>query len=206
MTVVLPEQPLAQACHPQRVAVLAYDGVDELDLFGAYSVLAKARSAGSLQALGIFAPEPIVAASGGTEFRARGLASIDKRTGTVVVPGGRGATVAARDPRLQNVVRRMRSNGARIYCCCSGAILVAVALGLKEGRIAIHSRKKAELQTLFGGDVVAGMAENDGIVSIGGRRTGNVKSVSLAFRILQDLDPSLPPAISERTEIDWVPS
>lgn len=189
-----------------RIAVLAYDGVDELDLFGAYSVLAKARSEGSLQQVGIFAPLPLVVASGGTEFHAHRLEDIGDDVGTIVVPGGSGATAAARDPRLACVLRRARLNGVRIYCCCSGGLIVAAALGLKEGRIAIHARKRADLQALFGGEVVSGITDSNGIVSIGGRRCHSVKSVRLAFRVLEDLDPSFPRSISARTEIAWRPS
>lgn len=145
-------------------------------------------------------------ASGGIEFRTNTLDAMDDEVGTLVVPGGSGATAAARDRKLADALCRARQNGARIYCCCSGALIVAAALGLRDGRIAIHARKRADLRALFGGEVVSGIAESDGIVSIGGRRSHSVKSVRLAFRILEDLDPGLPRSISERTEIAWRPA
>ncbi|MGI9506107.1 MAG: DJ-1/PfpI family protein [Geminicoccaceae bacterium] len=192
-----------RATVPARVAILAYDGVDELDLFGAYSVLAKAQAAGALNAAGIYAPYFSVTGSGGAEFRTYPLNCLDRESCMLVVPGGSGSAAAAHSGVLAGTLRDAYRRGLRIYCCCSGALIVASALELANGQLAIHERKRAELQTLFGGEVVVGLVESNGIISIGGRRSPGVKSVDLAFRLLSDIDPKLPRSISQRTEIEW---
>ncbi len=188
---------------PASVSVLAYDGVDELDLFGVYSVLAKAQASGAIADVGLFAPGPSVTASGGAEIRTAPLKRFNPGCNVLVVPGGSGAAETAKSNLLSRPVRAAHNRGARIYCCCSGALIVASALKLLDGQLAIHARKKAELKAIFKGEVVDGLIESNGIVSIGGRRSTSVKSVDLAFRILSDLDPDLPGEISRRTEIAW---
>lgn len=204
MTIRMMQRGLPEAIAAD-VAILAYNGVDEIDLFGVFSVLAKARAAEMIRTVGIFAPDEAVVTSGGAKISTRPLVQLDRESAVLVVPGGSGAADAARTQILAEAVRQARQNGARIYCCCSGALIVAAALQLTKGRIAIHARKRADLQLLFGGEIVSGLADSNGIVSIGGQKSESVKSVRLGFRILADLDPAMPQHISDRTEIAWTP-
>ncbi|MFE0425824.1 DJ-1/PfpI family protein, partial [Streptomyces sp. NPDC058953] len=134
------------------IAVVAYPGVDELDLFGAYAVLAKAGSIAEEMgappvSVAIAAETPEVRGSAGVTFRAQEDLSAVERAEAVVVPGGRGAAAAAGEPRLCRALHRADGHSARLYAACSGALVLAGA-GLARGRtLAIHSAKRTDLET-----------------------------------------------------------
>jgi AraC family transcriptional activator FtrA len=185
-----------------RVAILGFDGVDELDLFGVYAILSKARNAGIAQ-VEIWSRKGLLRATGGVEVRTRTLEPELDGCDILVVPGGSGALATAKTGQLNKAVRQARKRNARLYCCCSGALIVAAALRPTEGQMAIHKRKQDDLRTFFGGEIVSGIADSEGIYSIGGKSFEGVKSVILAFRVLSDLDAALSLRIAERTEISW---
>ncbi|GAU66483.1 hypothetical protein SSP35_03_01310 [Streptomyces sp. NBRC 110611] len=188
------------------IAVLAYPGVDELDLFGGYALLAKAGSvaeetgAPPVTAV-ITAEEPEVRGSAGVTFRAQEELSVVERAQAVVVPGGRGASAAAETPRLQRFLRRADERDARLYSVCSGALVLAGA-GLAEGRaLAIHAAKRTQLTERGAVRAADGLVRDGRICSVGGDVRDSVKSVDLAFALLADLRPELVEPVTRRTEI-----
>ncbi len=185
-----------------RVAILGFDGVDELDLFGVYAILSKAGNSKIAQ-VDIWSRTGAIRATGGVEINTRKMDTGLDECNILIVPGGSGALTAAKAGQLADVVRQAHRRTARIYCCCSGALIVAAALTPLDGQMAIHKRKQDDLRTFFGGEIIGGIADSRGIFSIGGQSFEGVKSVMLAFRVLSDLDDSLPPQIAERTEISW---
>ncbi|MFC0435087.1 DJ-1/PfpI family protein [Kutzneria buriramensis] len=178
-----------------RVVLLAYPGVDELDLFGAYAVLAKAVDAR------ITAARPQVTGSAGILFAATDGLSVAADADALVVPGGRGARDAAADPELLHVLRAAGSRGTAVFSVCSGALLVAAA-GLAAGRrLAVHRNKRTLLAGYPVGEVVTGLVRDGQLRSVGGDRQASVKAVDIAFRVLAEFAPDTVDAVSARTEI-----
>ncbi|MBO9100945.1 MULTISPECIES: DJ-1/PfpI family protein [unclassified Rhizobium] len=186
---------------PPHIVILAYDGVDELDLFGLYSILAKAQD--SIASLQMMALKEVVTSSGGVQFAAQLLSSDITGFEILVVPGGKGASAVAHSSELASTIRSARDRGVWICCCCSGALIVAAALRLSHGRLAIHQGKRNALRAIFDGEIAAELVDCDGIASIGGTTSPLVKSVNLGFYILSQLNPTLPSEVSQRTEIEW---
>lgn len=188
------------------IALLAYPGVDELDLFGGYALLAKAGSiaeesgAPPITAV-ITAEDPEIHGSGGVTFRAQEELSVLERAHAVVVPGGRGAAAAAEAPQLRRLLRQVDDRNARLYSVCSGALVLAGA-GLTEGRtLAIHAAKRSQLTERGAARAVSGLLHDGRICSVGGDVRDSVKSVDLAFALLADLRPELIDPVTRRTEI-----
>ncbi|MGK4580986.1 DJ-1/PfpI family protein [Kitasatospora sp. HPMI-4] len=189
-----------------EVVLLAYPQVDELDLFGGYSVLAKAASLSGESSRGprldvrIVASEPQVTGSGGVRFAVDDGLDAAATAGVVVVPGGRGAQNASAEPELTDLLRAADARGAAIYAVCSGALLVAGAGLARERRIAVHHTKGDLLRSYPVGEVAQGLVRDGRIRSVGGDPSTSVKSVDLAFQILADFAPELVEPVSTRME------
>lgn len=125
---------------PRPVVVVAYAGVQALDVTGPHEVFAGA--AGALQARrGGPAPYEIVVASidGGAVTSESGLAIVTipladvHDIDTLVVAGGSGVLAACEDDTLVAAVTAMAGRARRVVAICSGAYLLAAA-GLLDGR------------------------------------------------------------------------
>lgn len=204
-----PEAPAGSGAppgHPARTAgpdivVLAYPGCDELDLFGAYSVLVKAAALGQGLRVRLAAREPRVTGSGGATVASAAPLGAVEAADAVVVPGGRGAEQACADEPLLAALRAAAARGAALYAVCSGALLVAAA-GLADGRrVAVHHGKRALLRRHPVGEVVAGLTRDGRLCTVGGDRRESVKSVDLAFALLADLAPDAVEAVGARMEL-----
>ncbi|MGZ6973615.1 MAG: GlxA family transcriptional regulator [Acidimicrobiia bacterium] len=121
----------------RRVVVLAYDGVQSLDVVGPVEVFDVATRHGITPPyrVEIVAPtsEPIVSTSGITLTPTRGIADGRHPVDTFVVAGGEGVSTALQDETLLDVVRRTARRSRRVASVCSGAFLLAEA-GLLDGR------------------------------------------------------------------------
>ena len=135
---------------PRRVVILAFPGVQPLDVVGPAEVF----SGTALLALGAYTVEvvagerePILACGGGYKLvpaatTAAGRGPID----TLIVAGGFGVDDALKDASLVGWVRAAASRSRRIASVCSGALLLAAA-GLLDGRRATtHWASCDELQ------------------------------------------------------------
>jgi transcriptional regulator GlxA family with amidase domain len=127
-----------------RVVILAYQGVQALDVTGPFEVFAGATTA--LEAKGELAgsrppyrvalqaptPGPVRSESGLTLF----AEPIDAEPiGTLVVPGGNGVWAAIEDPAFVELVRAAAGRATRVVSVCTGAFLLAAA-GILSGRTA----------------------------------------------------------------------
>jgi AraC family transcriptional activator FtrA len=218
--------------NPVRVTILAYPGVDELDLFGAHAVLSKAASIAADQSVGargpvsvelgsaravsahepgaaerglqvrIAASSPEIISSGGVIFRAQAELTTLLTADAVVVPGGRGVRSAAEDAELATLLREAFASGAAIYGVCSGTILLAYAGLTRRRRVAVHHGKRNQLSGSLAGEVAHGLVKDGTITTVGGDRRTSVKSVDLAFQLLADYTPHLLDAVFARMELE----
>ena len=140
----------------RSVAILAFPGVQSLDVTGPFEVFAGARRAGA--ALGVDAgydvsvvaavPGPVTCESG-IALVASALPGPDEHLDTLVVAGGTGVDVARRDPGLVRWVGEAAARSRRVATVCSGALLAAEA-GLLDGRRATtHWARADQLATEY---------------------------------------------------------
>jgi transcriptional regulator GlxA family with amidase domain len=143
---------------PRTIAILAYEGVQSLDVTGPLEVFSGARD------LIAFAGRPersyetvIVSRDGAALSSSSGLrivphASIDelpRPVDTLIVTGGYGQVAAGEDPELIEWIARASASARRTASVCTGAFLLARA-GLLEGRRATtHWAAAPELQRLY---------------------------------------------------------
>jgi len=133
----------------QRIAILAFDDVQALDVTGPSEVFALAeRRRPGTYAIEVLTPQGAdVTTSSGLRL---GGAPLDGRPlDTLVVAGGRGAQAAARDVALVAWVREVPARARRVVGVCTGAFVLARA-GLLDGRRATtHWAACAALQRQF---------------------------------------------------------
>jgi transcriptional regulator GlxA family with amidase domain len=137
---------------PRRVVIVAYDGVQALDVTGPHEVFAGAISVVAAGAPGRVAYDIEVAGTAAGPVRTEsGLQLVAARldatvaVDTLVVPGGAGVYAAAADPELVAAVRQLAGRARRVVGVCSGAFVLAAA-GLLDGRRATtHWARAARL-------------------------------------------------------------
>jgi transcriptional regulator GlxA family with amidase domain len=124
----------------RHIAIVAYDGVQPLDIVGPHEVFACAGKATS--SLGQAGRYRVTVASGrgggvrtesGLELGTVRLPAPDDAIDTLLLPGGPGARAATADDDLMAFVRAASSASRRVATVCSGAFLGAAA-GLLDGR------------------------------------------------------------------------
>lgn len=139
-----------------HVAILLFDGVEELDWAGPWEVLtmwaALARRGGwrSVE-VGLYGREVgAVTCAKGARVLADGTWAELEDPDVVVVPGGRGTRQLVEDPELLERLRTLHDGGALLASVCTGSLLLAAA-GLLEHRPATtHHGALGELQGLDG--------------------------------------------------------
>jgi transcriptional regulator GlxA family with amidase domain len=186
------------------IVIVAYPGVDELDLFGVYAPLVKAGrygAPGHELAVTIAAAQAEIVCSGGATVRRQAGLDATATATALVLPGGTGVHEAARDDRVLVTIRRAYHRGALVYSICSGAFLLGAA-GLAMGRrVAVHAAKQELLASATGCEPASGLVRQGRIFSIGGRSEPGVKAVSMGFQLLRDLAPETVDPVAARLEI-----
>ncbi|AGK50088.1 DJ-1/PfpI family protein [Burkholderia thailandensis MSMB121] len=189
------------------VVLLAYDGVDALDLFGVHTVLAKASAVpapggGAALCVAIAAAARVVTTSCGVELTCGATLDALERADAIVVPGGSGAANAARQPSLSTPLARAHARGAAIYAVCSGALVVA-ASGVANGRrLAIHrDKRQALLDVAPSVEPAAGLVADGRLCSVGGEASPSAKATDLAFQLLADFAPYAVAPVAARMEL-----
>ena len=139
---------------PRRVAILAYPGVQSLDVTGPLEVLdgasrliaASGRPERAYE-VRLYAPggEPLSTSSGLTLVPDASLEGSPPKLDTLIVAGGAGHRHAAADAALVRWVTRAAARARRTASVCTGAFVLAEA-GLLDGRCATtHWSAAAEL-------------------------------------------------------------
>ncbi len=140
---------------PRGVDILAFPGVQLLDVAGPLQVFASANDLAAgpdgepPYAPRVVAQEDTIASSAGLGLAAAPLPAIDAPLDTLIVAGGRGVHEAAANPALVAWVRKRAGRARRVASVCTGAFLLAAA-GLLDGRrAATHWTDCAELARRF---------------------------------------------------------
>ena len=133
----------------RRIAILAFDGVQTLDVTGPFEVFSTADRLrrGSEYTVEIVAPEarPIRTGSGLSITPDRATNALRGPIDTLLVAGGEGVHEAARDESLVRWVKRTAARSRRVASVCTGAYMLAEA-GLLDGcRAATHWASAADL-------------------------------------------------------------
>jgi transcriptional regulator GlxA family with amidase domain len=119
---------------PRHVVLLAFDGVQALDLTGPSDVFGLADPEGSQYTVTVVATEPMVRCSSGLQITPHAsLAATPSRIDTLIVPGAsqdRGRNV---DEDVIAWICQASSRARRVASVCTGAFLLARA-GLLHGR------------------------------------------------------------------------
>lgn len=123
--------------HVRRIVVLAFDGVQSLDVTGPLEVFDAARRHGveppyAAEVVGPTAA-PLRTSSGMTIVPSRALADVADPIDTLVVGGGEGVYDARADVALLDAIRRQAARARRVASVCTGTFLLAEA-GLLDGR------------------------------------------------------------------------
>lgn len=141
---------------PRRVALLAFPGVQALDVTGPLEVFSAASLAWQ-EATGAAAPAyalelvarqagPVATSAGYALLAQRGVAALRGPLDTLLVAGGLGTGRAVADRALIGWIRRQAPRARRVASVCTGAFLLAEA-GLLDGlRVTTHWAACAELQ------------------------------------------------------------
>lgn len=126
---------------PRRIAILAFDGVQSLDITGPAEVFngvsRRAVDKGEAPPYGVelIAPRSgLFNTTGGIRMQAdRSTAACRGPIDTLIVAGGQGAPAAAADPALRRWLVRATERSRRVASVCTGALVLAAA-GLLDGR------------------------------------------------------------------------
>lgn len=171
-----------------NVAIVIYEGFDDLDAFGPFEVLANAALALDDLSVALVTLVPVeeVGTSHGATVRPSGV--LGKDADLLLIPGGgwndhaeHGARAQAQGEELPGAIRRHHEAGGTIASVCTGAGIVA-ASGILDGREATsHHRAHAELREQ-GVEIVDARVVDDGeIVTAGGVTAG----IDLALHLVE---------------------
>ena len=164
-----------------RVAVVVYEGFDELDAIGPLEVLRNAAAMGATDlSVELVALDGLAEVTGSHGLRVRTDGRLDPgRTDLLVIPGGgwndrgaQGAWAEAERGDLPAAIAAASRAGAVVATVCTGAMLAATA-GLTRGRPAITHHGAVEDLRASGARVVEARVVDDGdLVTAGGVTSG----------------------------------
>ena len=162
-----------------EIAILIFDGFDELDAIGPYEVFANAAKLGADLRVRLLTLRPAdeVTGSHGLHVRPDGL--LDGRIDLVIVPGGgwndraeRGAWGEAQRDELPKAIAKLYGAEITIASVCTGAMLLSAA-GLTRGRPATTHHGALEELREQGATVVEARVVDDGdLLTAGGVTSG----------------------------------
>lgn len=118
----------------RRILIVAFDGVQALDVTGPGDVFSLADPTGACYQLRLVAREASVVTSSGLRVTPdAGLRRVPPAIDTLIVAGGSGDRGTSADEELVDWLRRASGRARRVASVCTGAFLLARA-GLLDGR------------------------------------------------------------------------
>ena len=189
------------------IAIVLFDGVDELDAVAPFEVFANAASEGADLTVTLCTLDgaPTVTASHGLELGSQARLD-DLSPDLVVVPGGQwnargetGAWAEAERGDIPNALRRLHDAGTTVAGVCTGGMLMARA-GLTDGRpAATHHGALADLRETDARVVEARVVDDGDVVTAGGVTSG----LDLALYLVErEFGEEIADAVAERMEYD----
>ncbi|WP_165694339.1 AraC family transcriptional regulator, partial [Teichococcus deserti] len=119
------------------VAILAFDGLQPIDLAGPAQAFATANEEGAAPPYALRVVGPAAGTAATTSgFGVTVEACPEGPIGTLLIPGGPGVHAASGDPAWRGFLAEAAGRAARVCAVCTGAFLAAAA-GLLEGRRAV---------------------------------------------------------------------
>nr|WP_233340958.1 DJ-1/PfpI family protein [Haloprofundus sp. MHR1] len=189
------------------IAIVLFEGVDELDAIAPYEVFDNARAAGADVTVTLCTIDDVeeVTASHGVRIGVdRRLA--DLAPDMVLVPGGQwasrgetGAWAEAERGVVPEAIAELYDDGVAVAGVCTGGMLLARA-GITDGRPAItHASAVSDLRE-SGAEIVDARVVDDGdVVTAGGVTSG----LDLAFHVVRrEFGDEIADAVAEQMEYD----
>jgi transcriptional regulator GlxA family with amidase domain len=196
----------------RTVAVLAFPGVQALDVVGPLEVFGRtARWLRDERGWTAPAYQPVVVArrrgplpssSGCSLVADRPLSRLGGPIDTLLVAGGQGLAPLLDDLGLHAWLRAAQRRVRRLGSVCTGAMIVAAA-GLLRGRAAVTHRSALAALAGMGAEVVAARVVDDGdLVTAGGVTSGLDLGLHLVERLA---GPAAATAVASEMEITRAP-
>lgn len=190
------------------IAVLVYDGFDELDTIGPFEAFDMAADDGAPIEVSLVAVQKRerVTAAHGLRMEPDGVLSVEDPPDVVVVPGGgwndrleQGAWAEAERGVIPDAVARAHAAGTTVASVCTGGMLVSRA-GLLDGRPAVtHSGALDDLRATDADVVEARVVDDGDVVTAGGITSG----LDLALHLIERFaDRETAEGVARRLEYD----
>ena len=187
-----------------RIAIVLYQGFDELDAIGPFEVFrhaAKAEASIDVTLVTLDGAEEVTA-SGGLHVRPDG--KLQGRPDLVLIPGGgwndrgaQGAWAEANRGEIPRALRELKSQGAIVATVCTGAMIAAHA-GLTKGRPATTHHTAMDDLRSTGAQVIKARVVDDGDLIMAG---GVTSGIDLALWIVErEFGASIANAVTEEME------
>ena len=205
------------------IAIVLYDGFDNLDAIGPFEVFNHARTFGADVDVGLYtlAPQEVVTSSHGLRVQPGGVLTDEQSQASgdadgaatatagvpdiVVVPGGgwgdraeTGAWGEAQRGDLPDALARLHAAGSTVAAVCTGGMLLARG-GITDGRPAVTHHGALDDLHESGAEVVDARVVDDGdVVTAGGVTSG----IDLALHLVER---EFGPDVAERvaTEMEY---
>lgn len=164
-----------------KAAIMVFEGVDDLDVFGPFEVLANAARGGADVEVRLLTVEPVeeIHTSHGATIRPDGALG-DTTLDLMIIPGGgwndrapQGAWAQAHGRELPEAIRRHHRAGGTLASVCTGGGILAAA-GVLEGRPAITHRAAISDLEQAGVQIVDARVVDDGEVLTAGGVTAGI--------------------------------
>ena len=131
---------MVETASPLSVGILIFDGVEELDFVGPWEVFSMAKQIGApLDVFTVGWPETAIRCAKGLYVVADHAFSKAPRTDIVLIPGGRGTRILAKDETFIAALKPYLAAATWQTSVCTGAALLGKA-GFLDGRHATTNR------------------------------------------------------------------
>lgn len=190
-----------------RIAIVLYDGFDELDAIAPFEVFENAADEGAdlTVTLCSFDGTDTVTASHGLRVGVETQLH-DTSPDVVLVPGGGwndrqepGAWAEAERGDLPSVLSRLYNDGVTVAAVCTGGMLLVHAGLLDDRPATTHSAALAELRESAARAVEARVVDDGDLLTAGGVTSG----LDLAFHLVErEFGPELADAVRRRMEYE----